>query len=122
MATKKASKAAVPNPLWAWVFVLGFLIAGIVGVVPALQIDIVMWVLLLAAVLSGLLFLDPDDLVNFGIVFLVLSAVAGALGSVPAVGEYITGFFTGVAGFFAPAVLTLFAVWLYRRYIAGMMS
>ncbi len=120
MATKKASKAPAQNPIWAWIFVLGFLVAGVVGALGFAN-DIVAWILLAAAVLSGLFFLDSDDLVNFGIVFLVLSAVAGALGGVPAVGAYLTGFFSGIAGFFAPAVLTLFAVWLYKRYIAGMM-
>ena len=121
MATKKASKnAPEPTPLWAWVFVLGFLVAGIAGALGFAN-DILTWVLLLLAVLSGLFFLDPDDFANFGLVFLVLSAVAGALGGVPMVGPYLTGFFAGVASFFAPAALTLFAVYAYRKYIAGMM-
>jgi hypothetical protein len=103
-----------------WVYVLGLLVAGIAGAL-AFSNDILTWVLLLAAVLSGLLFLDSDDATHYGLRYLVLAAVAGALGAVPAVGGYLTGFFSGVAAFIAPAALTVLAVYFYKKYIAGMM-
>jgi hypothetical protein len=103
-----------------WVYVLGVLVAGIAGAL-AFSNDILAWVLIVVAVLSGLFFLDSDDATHYGLRYLVLVAVAGALGAVPAVGGFITGFFTGVAGFIAPAALTLLAVYFYKKYIAGMM-
>jgi hypothetical protein len=124
MATKKAApKKEQPmdsNAMWKWVYLIGVIAAGVLAAV-AIQNDIVSWVLLLVAILSGIFFLDSDDVVNFGIRFLLLAAVAGAFGAVPAVGGYLSAFFGGVVGFLAPVGLTLLVVYFWKKYFSNMM-
>jgi hypothetical protein len=108
------------NALWKWVYVIGVLVAGVVGAV-GFKNDIVNWILILAGILSGIFFLDSGDVVNFAIRFLLLGAVWKALDSVPAVGTYISGFFGGVFGFLTPVGLTLLFMYFWKKYFASMM-
>jgi hypothetical protein len=105
-----------------WVYLIGVVVAGLVGMfpMPALQ-PYLGWLLVLAGILSGIFFLDSGDVVNFGIRYLVLVAVAGALSAVPAVGSYVTGFFTGVVGFLGPVGLTLLFMYFWKKYFSSMM-
>src|SRR5512136_692840 len=80
--------------LWKWVFVIGALVAAVAGAI-GFQNNILTWVLILAGVLVGLLWRNTEDLTGFGVRYLLLFAVAKALDAVPAVGPYLTGFFTG---------------------------
>jgi hypothetical protein len=98
-----------------WLYLIGLLIAAILGLFTFSN----QWVsllLVLMGILAALFFLDSDDVVNFGIRFLVLAAAAGALNSIPAVGTYLTGLFTGVVMFLAPVALTLLVVYFVKKY------
>ena len=127
MPTKKSSAkpqaqpAAIgSNALWKWVYVIGLLVAGLVGAI-GFKNEIVGWILLLAGILSGIFFLDSGDVVNFAIRFLLLVAVSKALDIVPVAGPYLSGFFGGVVGFLTPVGLTLLVMYFWNKYFATMM-
>jgi uncharacterized membrane protein len=125
MATKKAAAKQDDGGSngWAkWVYLGGVIVAGLVAAFGFTAADpYLQWVLVLAGVLAGIFFLDSGDVVNFGVRFLLLSAVAGALGAVPAVGSYLSGFFGGVVGFLGPVALTLLVVYFWKKYFGSMM-
>ena len=63
MATKRSSAKPQVQPamsdsnaLWKWVYVIGLLVAGVVGAV-GFKNDIVNWILILVGILSGIFFL-----------------------------------------------------------------
>ena len=120
MATKKA--ATKSSDSWKWIYLGGVIVAGLAGafpsVVPASFSQILQWLLVLAGVLSGIFFLDSMDVVNFGIRYLLLAAVAGALGGVPAVGGFLSGFFGGVFGFLGPVGLTMLFMYFWNKYFS----
>lgn len=128
MATKKPAPKAKEQPMesnstWKWVYVIGVIVAGLAAALTAFQITIPFLdlVLLVVAILSAIFFLDSGDVVNFGIRFLLLSAVAGALGAVPAIGSFLSAFFGGVVSFLATAGLTLLVVYFWKKYFSSMM-
>jgi hypothetical protein len=98
-----------------WLYLIGLLIAAIAGLF-SFQNTWVSLILVLMGILAAIFFLDSDDVVNFGIRFLVLAAVAGALISIPAVGPALTGMFTAVVAFLAPVALTLLVVYFVKKY------
>jgi hypothetical protein len=98
-----------------WLYLIGLLIAVVAGLFSFSQTWLSL-ILVIVGILAAILFLDSDDVVNFGIRFLVLAAVAGALNSIPAVGSYITGAFTAVVAFLAPVALTLLVVHFVKKY------
>ena len=98
-----------------WLYVIGLLLAGVLGLI-GFQNQWVSLLLVLAGILAAIFYLDPGDLVNAGIRFLVLAVVYGALSAVPAVGSYITGFFGGVFAFLAPVMLTLLVMHFVKKY------
>ena len=126
MPTRKSSgkpqvqPAVDSNALWKWVYVIGVLVAGVIGAV-GFKNDIVGWILILAGILSGIFFLDSGDIINFAIRFLLLFAVWKALDSVPVAGTYLSGFFGGVVGFLAPVGLTLLVKYFWEKYFSPMM-
>jgi hypothetical protein len=98
-----------------WLYLIGLLVAVVAGMF-SLQYSWLSLVLLVMGVLAAILFLDSDDVVNFGIRFLLLATVAGALNSLPAVGKYLTGAFSAVVAFLAPVALTLLVVYFIKKY------
>ena len=101
-----------------WLFLLGLLIA----VVASLFSFSATWlslILVLVGIAAAILYFDTEDLVNMGIRFLVLTAVAKALDSVPVVGPFITGIFTAAVAFLAPILLTLLVIWFFKKYFMG---
>jgi 4-hydroxybenzoate polyprenyltransferase len=120
MAAKKAasqkSQSFGNDMLWKWVYGVGLVVAGVVGAL-ALQIDILTWILLLVAVLLGLFYFVDEEIEHFGLRFIILVAAQAALSAVPAVGQYITGFFGGLVMFIGPIVLTMAFMWILRRRI-----
>jgi len=98
-----------------WLYLIGLLIAAVAGLFSFANTWVSL-ILVILGILAAVLFLDSDDVVNFGIRFLVLAAVAGALTSIPAVGPYITGLFTGVVMFLGPVVLTLLVIHFVKKY------
>jgi len=98
-----------------WLYLIGLLIAAIVGLLSFSN----MWVsllLVIMGILAAIFFLDSGDLVNAGIRYLVLVAVYSVLDGIPAVGPYITGFFSGVVSFLGPVLLTLLVVHFVKKY------
>ncbi len=98
-----------------WLYLIGLLIAIVAGLFSFSQTWLSL-ILLIMGILAAILFLDSDDVVNFGIRFLVLTVVAGALNAIPAVGPYITGIFNTVVTFLAPVALTLLVVHFVKKY------
>ena len=100
-----------------WFYLLGMLVA----VLSALfyQATWLSLVVLLLAVLAGIFYMETDNLVNGGIRFLVLYAVQGAFGSIPAVGPYLSTIFGGVVAFLAPMFLTTFVVYFVSKFFMG---
>ena len=128
MATKKSqpkkSEGMDMGGIWKWVYLIGVIVAGLAGAFATLVTPVqpyLGWVLLLAAILSGIFFLESEDVVNFAIKFLLLAAVAKAFELIPVVGPYLSGFFGGVVGFLAPAGLTLLIVYFWEKYFGTMM-
>lgn len=123
---KQAGSTMDSNAVWKWLYLIGLIVAGLVGAFSFKALDPYLgWLLLLIGILSGIFFLDSDDVVNFGIRFLLLFAVKEALA--PAVfggydvGRYFTGFFTGVVSFLGPVGLTLLVMWFWKRYFGSML-
>jgi hypothetical protein len=122
-----APKAQGSNDWAKWVYLVGVIVAGLLGAFGKVlnlsaQISMVVsLVLILAGILAGIFFLDSGDVVNFGIRVLLLGAVSKALDSVPAIGTYISGFFGGVFNFFLPVGLTLLVMYFWKKYFENMM-
>ncbi len=106
--------------LWKWVFVVGALVSGIAGAV-GFKNDILTWVLILAGVVVGVLWRDTEDLMGFGIRYLLLAAVAASLGAVPAIGSYLSGFFGGFVTFLGPVALATLVMYFVKKYFGSMM-
>ena len=98
-----------------WLYLIGLLLAVVAGLF-SLSFSWLSLILVLMGILAAVLYLDSDDVVNFGIRFLVLAAVAGALQGVPAVGSFLTGAFSAVVAFLAPVALTLLVVHFVKKY------
>jgi len=106
--------------IFKWVYLIGMLVAVLAALfnfTPAW----LTWILMLAGVLVGIFFMDSADIMNQGIRYLVLVAVAGALDKFIAVGSYLTTIFNAVVGFLGPVLLTVLVMWFIRKYFMGKM-
>jgi hypothetical protein len=101
--------------LGKWLYLIGLLIAAVVGML-SFSNTFVSLILVLMGILAAIFFLDSKDFVNAGIRYLVLVAVQGVLTGIPAVGPYITGLFAGVVAFLGPVLLTLLVMHFVRKY------
>jgi hypothetical protein len=104
--------------IFKWVYLIGLLVAVIAGLV-SFSAGWLTSLLILVAVLAGIFYFDTDDVVHQGIRYIVLVAVAGALDKFFGVGPYLTGIFTAVAAYIAPAVLTVLVMHFVKRYLLG---
>jgi hypothetical protein len=118
-AKKAASQSSDMGMVWKWVYTVGAVVAAVAGAL-AFKNDILTWVLILAGVLVGWFYFDPEELEHFGLRYLVLFAVQAVLTAVPAVGGYITGFFGGLVMFIGPVVLTMAAHFFWNKRIASL--
>lgn len=98
-----------------WIYLIGMLIA-VVASLFSLSFPWLSLVLVIMGILAAILFLESDDVVNFGIRFIVLAAVAGVLDSLPIIGSYLTSIFTAVVTYLAPVVLTLLVIYFIKKY------
>jgi 4-hydroxybenzoate polyprenyltransferase len=118
MATKKsqakAQSAAGSNDMWKWLYVAGAVVSALAGAL-SFQNDILTWVLILVGVLVGIFYFDVENFKEFGIAYLVLLGAFSAFGAFVAVGEYLTGFFNGLAAFLGPVALTLLVRLFVKR-------
>ena len=122
-AKKAASQKAESSDMgsvWKWVYLIGGVVAALTGAF-GFHNDILSWLLILAGVLVGLFYMDTEDLMGFGIRYLLFAAVATALGMVPAVGTYLSGFFGGFLAFLGPVALATLFMWFWKKYFSGMM-
>lgn len=118
--------------VWKWVYTVGAVVAAVAGALVfkadaklpltfMAPSDYLGWVLILAGVLVGWFYFDPEELEHFGLRYLVLLFVYAALAAVPApVGQYITGFFGGLVTFIGPVVLTMAAHFFWNKRIASL--
>jgi hypothetical protein len=130
-AKKAAPRKAESNNndmagIWKWVFIVGALVAALLGALAAAGVvaaapPFVIWLLILAGILVGLFWRDTDDLKGFGIRYLLLAAVASSLGALPAIGGILTGFFQGFVFFLGPVALATLVMYFWKKYFAGMM-
>jgi hypothetical protein len=104
--------------IFKWVYLIGLLVA-IVAALVKFSASWFVSLMMIVSVLVGIFFFDSDDLVNLGIRFLVLFAVAGSLDKFMAIGSYLTTIFNAVVGFLAPAVLTVLVVYFVKKYFLG---
>jgi hypothetical protein len=95
------------------------LLVAVVAALASFSADWLTWLLMLAGILVGIFFFDSGDVVNLGIRYLVLVAVAGVLDSVPGVGTFLTTIFTAVAAFLGPVVLTVLVMFFINKYFMG---
>ncbi len=121
MPTKRSASKSESDmgTIWKWVFVIGALVAAVAGAI-GFQNEILTWILILVGVVVGLLWRSTDDLMGFGIRYLLLAAVATALTAVPAVGGYITGFFQGFVTFLGPVALATLCMYFWKKYFSAM--
>jgi uncharacterized membrane protein len=121
-ATSQSSEGMDTQSMLKWLYIIGGLVAAVMGMFPSFQNDILTWVLVLIGVLVGLFYINTEDLTNFGVRYLLLAATYSALSAVPAVGLYITGFFGGFLGFLGPIALATLFMWFWKKHLAPMMS
>ncbi len=117
---KSSSGGMGMGDLWKWVFVVGALVSAIAGAF-GFKNEILTLVLILAGVLVGILWRNTEDLMGFGIRYLLLAAVAGALGAIPAIGSYLSGFFGGFVTFLGPVALATLVMYFVKKYFGSMM-
>lgn len=121
---KKAQAAQDTSSVWKWVYVAGVVVAGVTAAIGFENV-ILSWVLLLVGLAVGFLYFDSADLMNFGLRYLVLGAVAAAsvafLAPLGAAGGYITGFLNGFFNFLGPVVLALIVMFFWNKYFGSEM-
>ncbi len=120
-AASRQSQGSDMSMIWAWVYAIGLVVSGLAGAFAASlggAGTIVWYLLILAAVLVGLFYFDYEDVGQFGLRVLVLIGVQTGLGMVPAVGQYLNGFFNGWVMFLMPVVLAMVVSWVWNKRIA----
>lgn len=124
MPAKKAAPQKAQSSdmgmVWKWVYLLGGLVAALAGAF-AFQNNVLTMLLILAGVLVGLFHMDTEDLMGFGIRYLLFYYVSGALGMLPAIGSFLSGFFGGYLGFLGPVALATLFMWFWKKHVASMM-
>ena len=86
-----------------------WVIAGLIGGFPQSAL-----VIALLGVAGGY-FIAEDDHVGFLVAALALAMVHGALGGIPAVGEYITGALGGLSALYNAAAVTVIVMRLVNK-------
>jgi hypothetical protein len=120
MATRKATgKTSGQTQILKWIYVLGVLVAGVTAGL-GLGNPILQWALLIAGLLAGFLYHDSADIMNFGLRYLILFAVASAapafIGFVPVAGPFVAGFLQGFFNFLGPVVLAMVIMHFWKKY------
>ncbi|MEM4282087.1 MAG: hypothetical protein QXU88_00435 [Candidatus Woesearchaeota archaeon] len=90
-----------------WAFIIGVLLAIVAGLIPALQIPTVSWILVLLGLIVGFLNITAKEVNNFLIATIALLLVSGSLSSLPVLGTVISSIFRNIVVFVAPAALVV---------------
>src|SRR4030042_2780651 len=118
---KKAAQTSSTDPVLMWLYALGMVVAGVAGGL-GFQNDILTWVLLLVAVLVGLFYFNYEEVGEFGLRAVILYFALAALGMVPVVGGFISGFFGGWVFFLFPVVLMMALKFFWHKRVAPLFS
>jgi len=93
-----------------WSFFIGMVLA-----IGTVFVDLGEWttqILIILGILTGFFHQKiKDELVHFGIIYLVLAAVSGSMGDLIAVGSIFSEIAAAWVGFLGPVVLTAFLIW-----------
>jgi O-antigen ligase len=93
------------NTIGKWAFIIGIVLALVLAFVDLGTVGAL--VLLILAILGGWFHVTMDNRKAFLISALALAAFSGALGGLPAVGEYISNIMAGISAFVSAAALTV---------------
>ena len=100
---------------WSYLIGIGIaIVAALVGFSPS-------WLALVLAILGvlhGLFGADTDKIVDYGVRYLTLAVVAGALNAFPIAGTYITAIAGAMLDFFGPIILTVLLAFNYKQTMA----
>jgi hypothetical protein len=88
-----------------WAFIVGLVLAGVVGLF--LQVEWVIWVLALLGVIVGLLNVTAEDTQGFLLAAIAFALSATALNTVPFVGAMVGNILGYVAAFVAGAMIVV---------------
>ncbi|HSR32104.1 MAG TPA: hypothetical protein VLY63_16200 [Anaerolineae bacterium] len=117
-AKRAASKQSQSTMVWAWVYAIGMVVAGLAGGL-GFGTDILAYLLIVAAVLVGFFYFDHEDIGQFGLRVLILIGVHTGFEMVQGgVGEFLTGYFKGWVMFLMPVVLAMVLRWFWTKRIA----
>jgi hypothetical protein len=116
-AKRAASKQSQSTMVWAWVYAIGMVVAGLAGGL-GFGTEILSYLLIVAAVLVGFFYFDHEDIGQFGLRVLILMAVQTGFGMIPAIGPFLNGFFSGWVMFLMPVVLAMVVRWFWTKRIA----
>ncbi|MBM3144378.1 MAG: hypothetical protein FJ010_05260 [Chloroflexi bacterium] len=98
-----------------WFYIVGIVVAMLASVLE-FSAGWLTWVLMILGVLAGLFYADPADVVNRGIRYLALVAVAGVFTEFIFVGPYVTALATGAATFLGYVLFTSLAYHLFKKF------
>ena len=87
-----------------WAFIIGLALAGLL---PVLNIDLPVWVLPVLGLIVGFLNISGSESQGFLIAAIALAASAGAVVSIPEVGETVTAVMGNAVTFISPAMLVV---------------
>jgi 4-hydroxybenzoate polyprenyltransferase len=100
-----------------WAYLVGLVLA-IVTALVGYSADWLSIVILVLAIVTGVFYLDTKELTNYGVRYLVLAIVAGALNAFPLVGPYVTDIANAMVAFFGPIILTVLLVFNFNQAVA----
>jgi len=101
-----------------WFYLGGMLVAVLAGLF-SYQATWLSLILLLLAILAAVFYFDSDDIVNFGLRFLIFAAVKDVFGMIPYIGSYLSTIFGAVFAFVAPVVFTTLIIWFVKKNFMG---
>ncbi len=98
-----------------WFYIVGIVVAMLAALL-AFSADWLTWVLMILGVLAGLFYADTDDVVNRGIRYLALAAVAGVFGEFIFLGPYVSALASGAVTFLGYVLFTSLAYHLVKKF------
>lgn len=98
-----------------WFYIVGLVVAMLAGLI-AFSADWLTWVLMILGILAGLFYADSDDVVNRGIRYLAIAAVAGVFGDLIFVGPYISALASGAVTFLGYVLFTSLTYYLFKKF------
>ena len=98
-----------------WFYIVGIVVAMLAALLAFSAVWLT-WVLMILGVLAGLFYADTDDVVNRGIRYLALAAVAGVFGEFIFLGPYVSALASGAVTFLGYVLFTSLAYHLVKKF------